>query len=137
MALHLHCELSKIRRSLRKLYLVSRRNALPQALSWHLNRSTRTINSLLNCFDESCFPTSVSNFELMADGHDLVPQFASTTADGRHDTYANSSIAVVIHQDTDGANVLNTRPPTLQNLTAREPRDTSPSPSVISEKATI
>ena len=66
----------------------------------------------------------------MADGHHLVPEPASLMADGRHETHAHSSIAVVVQQETDGAIVQNTRPPTLQDHTAREPRDMSPEPLV-------
>ena len=73
----------------------------------------------------------------MADGHHLVPELASPTADGRHDTHAHSSTAVIVHQDTDGAYVQYTRPPTRQDHAAREPRDTSLAPSLQSERATL
>ena len=83
------------------------------------------------------FPTSVSNFAHMADGHHLVSEPVAPTADGLHETHAHSSTAVVIQQDTDGAHALNTRPPTPLEHNTREPREMSPAPSVQSERATL
>ena len=56
MAPNLLLELSETRRSLRPLYLFSRRSALPLAPSWHLKRSNGAINSLLNCLESSFLP---------------------------------------------------------------------------------
>ena len=53
---------------------------------------------------------SASNLAHISDGHHLVPEPVSPTADGRHDTRAYSSTTVVVQQDTDGAHVENTRP---------------------------